>query len=536
MSPGRWPASRLGTGLMGAAAGIALVTVVARLVGFGRTAVLGRAVGPTCVGDVYTAANAVPNVVFEVVAGGALAGLVVPVLAGAVARGDRAEVSRTTGALLTWTVAVLVPVAVVGALTAPLLLKALLGPDPACRGAIEVGSRMLLVFLPQVVLYGIGVVLAGALQAHRRFLGPALAPLLSSLVVIAAYLAYAAQTSASDDNGGGLAGLTRVQELTLSIGTTLGVAVLSLGLLVPLRRCGIGLRLGWRFPPGVAARARSLAAAGVAALAAQQVALVVALRLAAGGSEGSVVVFTVATALFLVPWAVLAVPVATSAFPLLSASAEAGDVDSYAAVSSRSLRAVLLLSTAATAALAAAAVPAATLLLEGAPGPDASATELAHAVTAFAPGLVGYGAVALLARALYARGAGRTAAAGTVAGWLGVATADLLLVASFPDADRVVLLGVGNTVGLTLGAAWLLVGLSRTAGASAHDGALRAALAGLAGAGAGVLAARALPIDGDASLLAALAAAPVLAGVAVAVHLAVVRLLDPAGLRSLVRA
>jgi putative peptidoglycan lipid II flippase len=47
---------------------------------------------------------------------------------------------------------------------------------------------MLLVFLPQVVLYGVAVVLTGVLQAHRRFLGPALAPLLSSVVVISAYL------------------------------------------------------------------------------------------------------------------------------------------------------------------------------------------------------------------------------------------------------------------------------------------------------------------------------------------------------------
>ena len=47
---------------------------------------------------------------------------------------------------------------------------------------------MLVVFAPQVVLYGVGIVLTGVLQAHRRFAGPALAPLLSSVVVIAAYL------------------------------------------------------------------------------------------------------------------------------------------------------------------------------------------------------------------------------------------------------------------------------------------------------------------------------------------------------------
>jgi putative peptidoglycan lipid II flippase len=521
---------RLGRGLLGAAAGIALVTVAARVVGFGRTAVLGRAVGPTCVGDTYTAANAIPNVVFEVVAGGALASLVVPVLAGAVARGDRAEVARTTGALLTWTVAVLAPVAVVGAFTAPLLMRALVGGDPTCRDAVEVGTRMLLVFLPQVVLYGIGVVLAGALQAHRRFLGPALAPLLSSLVVITAYLAYAAQQPTGD-----LDGLTRAQELTLSVGTTLGVAVLSLGLLVPLRRAGVALRPGFRFPPGIAARARGLAGAGMAALAAQQVALVVALRLAAGGAEGSVVVFVVATALFLVPWAVLAVPLATSAFPLLSSSAEAGDEPEYARVASRALRAVVVVATGSTAVLAAAAVPAGFLLLEGAPGTGAGAGELGRAVAAFAPGLVGYGLVALLSRALYARGAARSAAAGTVAGWLTVAAADIALVGTLPDVDRVVLLGIGNTIGMTVAGGWLLGALLRAAGPQALDGVLRALAAGVVGAVAGAGAALVLPLDGTGSLPRALVAGAVLAGVAGAVHLTAVRLLDPAGVRSLVR-
>jgi putative peptidoglycan lipid II flippase len=521
----------LGGGLLGAAAGIAVVTVAARVVGFARTAVLGRTVGPTCVGDIYTAVNAVPNVLFEVVAGGALASLVVPVLAGAVARGDRDDVERTTGALLGWTVVVLVPVTLVAGLLAPWIVRGLLGGDGSCPGAVELGTRMLLVFLPQAVLYGVGLVLAGVLQAHRRFLGPALAPLLSSVVVITAYLLYARQTTAAD-----AAALDRSAELTLSVGTTLGVAALAASLLVPLRRCGVRLRPGLRFPPGVAARARSLAGAGVAGLAAQQIALVVALRLAAGGSEGAVVVFTVATALFLVPWAVLAVPIATSAFPRLTASADAGDIVAYSAVASRSLRTVLLLSTGAAGVLAAVAVPVATVLLQGAPGGSDAAAALAGAVTAFAPGLVGYGAVALLARALYARGDGRTAATGTVAGWSTVVVADLLLVATLPATDRVLLLGVGNTVGLTVAGLWLAVGLRRRAGAETLDGAARAAAVGIGGAALGALAARAIPLDGGASVTMALVVGVPLAAVAAGVHLATVRLLDPAGLRSVVRA
>ena len=515
--------------LLGAAGAIALVTVAARVVGFGRVAVLSRTVGTSCVGDVYTAANAVPNVVFEVVAGGALAAFVVPVLAGAVAAGDRAQVSRTTSALLTWTLLVLVPVALVGTLAAPLLVRALLGDDPSCAGAVEVGSRMLVVFMPQVVLYGIGVVLAGVLQAHRRFLGPALAPLLSSLVVIGAYLAYAAGGPV-----GQLADLSRSAELVLSVGTTLGVVVLSLSLLVPLRSCGLPLRPALRFPPGVAQQARRLAAGGVAGLVAQQLALLVALRLAADGGEGSVIVFSVATALFLLPWAVLAVPVATSVFPVLSAAAEHGADEAGATALRGALRSVLLASCGAAALLAVVAGPVGRLLVEGGPGLERSA-DLGRATAAFAPGLVGYGLLALLVRAGWARRDVRTPAVATALAWASVAVSDVLLVRALPDVEVVVLLGVGNTIGVTAGGLVLLVALVRRDGGPAVTGAGRSAAAGLAGAavalavGAAVLSA--LPETSPALVALVSAAVPAALG-----FLAVVRLLDRAGLAGLVRA
>lgn len=514
--------------LLGAAAGIAVVTVASRVVGFGRVGVLSRTLGTSCVGDTYAAANAIPNVVFEVVAGGALASLVVPVLAGAVAGGDRAAAGRTASALLTWTVAVLTPVALLGILAAPYLLRAVVGTDPSCgQPMLDVGTRMLLVFLPQVVLYGVGIVVAGILQAHRRFLGPALAPLLSSLVVITAYVLYAGQGRVA------LAELTRAQELTLSVGTTLGVAVLSLGLLVPLRRCDLPLRPSFSFPPGIARRVRRLALAGVAGLAAQQLALVVALRLAANGTEGSVIVFQVATALFLLPWAVLAVPVATSAFPGLAAKAEEGDERGYADAAGRSLVAVLVAMLGGAVVLSAVAYPAARVLVAGAPGPE-NVQALARATIAFAPGLVGYGLLALVGRALYARGNGRTPATATVVGWLTVAGVDVALVAGAPDLDRVVALGIGNSTGLTVAAVLLLVGLRRAA-PTATRGAGRTALVGLVGCAVAGGAALLVPSLGS-SVAASVVDVLLLATVAGTAYLGVVRLLQPDALRALIRA
>jgi putative peptidoglycan lipid II flippase len=493
-------------------------------VGFGRVAVLSHAVGTSCVGDTYQAANAIPNVVFEVVAGGALASLVVPVLAGAVASGDRDTAGRTASALLTWTVAVLTPVALLGMLLAPTLMRLLVGTEPQCgRPMADVGARMLVVFMPQVVLYGGGIVLAGIVQAHHRFLGPALAPLLSSLVVIAAYLLYAAQGATSIDR------LSRAQELTLSAGTTAGVVVLSLGLVVPVRRCGLRLRPTWRFPAGVARRVRGLAFAGIAGLFAQQLALVVALRLAAHGSEGSVVVFQVATAVFLLPWAVLAVPVATTAFPRLTASAEQGEEEAYADVAARALTAVLVAMLGAVAVLVAVAGPAARLLVAGVPGPE-NVTALAHAVVAFAPGLVGYGVLALVGRALYARGSARAVAVATVAGWVVVTVLDVVLVAT-TDIERVTALGLGNTAGMTVSGLLLVLGLRRASGDAVRGCAPTAAVA-TAGAACAIAVASLLP-DSNSSLALTVLSGLALTVVAAVVYLGVVRLLRPDALRVL---
>src|SRR6202043_3378466 len=110
------------------------------------------------------------------------------------AAGDPAADSarRISSALLTWTVLLLVPVSAALALAAHPIVSVLLSHSSGCPRTVMagVGARMLIVFAPQVLLYGLAVVLYGILQSHRRFGPPALAPLLSSLVVIGAYAAF----------------------------------------------------------------------------------------------------------------------------------------------------------------------------------------------------------------------------------------------------------------------------------------------------------------------------------------------------------
>src|SRR5690606_36509358 len=126
-------------------------------------------------GDLYLLANTVPNIIFEIVAGGALASLVVPLLAGAVGAGDRRAGSATSSALLTWTVTLLVPLAVLVAGFAEEII-AVVAADPS-PAQVALGGRMLRIFAPQLPLYGVGIVLTGVLQAHQRFAWPVIAPL-----------------------------------------------------------------------------------------------------------------------------------------------------------------------------------------------------------------------------------------------------------------------------------------------------------------------------------------------------------------------
>ncbi|HEX2308314.1 MAG TPA: lipid II flippase MurJ [Jatrophihabitantaceae bacterium] len=444
------PAAR---SLARAAAVIAVLTVLARLAGFVRTAVFSRAVGPGCVGSVYQTANTIPNIIFDIIAGGTLAALVVPVLAPAMAGGRHADVYHVVSALLTWTLVILVPVAVLIAALAEPIVRLLLGEN-VCPGAVSLGTRMLVVFSVQVVFYGIGIVLGGVLVAGERFAWPALAPLLSSLTVIGAYLWYGALAG----TGRTAEGLPRDAELVLSVGTTLGVVVLALCQLPAVLRTRV---LRWRptlrFPDGIAPRVRVAAIAGAATLASMQISTAVMIRLANDDTPtGTLVVLVLAQTVYLLPWAVLSFPIATASFPRLAAAWEAEQHAEYRDRLATATRIVIAVSAAGAALLIAAAVPARVVLLaQGAH----SADQFAPAVYAFALGLVGWSLVAVLARALYAATATAASAAAQVTGQLVVIVADLLLSVALPAHDRAFALALGNSIGVVV-ATVALVGVA----------------------------------------------------------------------------
>jgi peptidoglycan biosynthesis protein MviN/MurJ (putative lipid II flippase) len=493
-------------GIGRAAVMIGVITILARLVGFGRQVVFAHTVGTTCLGTAYTTANMVPNIIYDIVLGGALSSVVVPVLAGpardaAHGAGDLAAESarRISSALLTWTVLLLVPVSAALALAAHPIVAVLLSHSSGCPRSVMagVGARMLIVFAPQVLLYGLAVVLYGILQSYRRFGPPALAPLLSSLVVIGAYAAFGA-IGGEYVFGNRLHELPPVSEYLLSGGTTLGVLALVATAVFPARRLGLRLRPMLRFPPGVGVRVRRLALAGVVTLVAQDASAAVVIVLSNRyGSTGALVTYGFAWAVFMVPFAVLAVPIATSAFPTLSAGADAtvgttarvgvgpGVKPGFDETAAISTRAVMVASWLGSAVLVGARWPLARVFESH---DVRGASVLALALAAFAPGLIGYGISANLSRVLYARGRNRATALAIGGGWLLVIAADLVIVPIARPRQVVPALGLGMSFGLTVSGLALLILVRRDRGALALHGVSRAFLAGLAGAVAGAVA------------------------------------------------
>ncbi|MEP6760572.1 MAG: lipid II flippase MurJ [Sporichthyaceae bacterium] len=519
-------------GLAGAALLIAGVTALSRVLGFGRWLVFSETVTDSCLGTAYSTANMLPNIVFEVVAGGALASAVVPLIGAQLGRGDAESVRRTASALLTWSVLVLTPIALLGMAVAGPLMSALIGTPRGCDGlsAVDVATRMFVFFAPQIPMYGLAVVCGGILNAHRRFLAAAAAPLVSTAVVISAYVALGIGYEGSRDD---LTALPRRWEVVLAAGTTAGVLALAITTVLPVARLRLRLRPTLRFPTGVAPQARALAIAGIAGLVAQQVSVLVVIVLA-NREGGALNLYQYAWAVYLLPYAVLAVPIATSAFTALAQQTGRDDYTAFTRITAATTRAVVLVSLVGAALLAGTAEPVARMFLAGADG-TAAPWQLGWALAAFAPGLVGYGLVAHLGRVLYAQHAGRAAAFATVTGWVVVALASIVLVAVVPVRWTVPAIGAANSIGMLVAAALLLGALARRTGGGSLAGVARAAGAGVVGAvlgaGAAAGAAAVLALDGKLANGLLACALAVLAG---AVCAGVVLVLDGRDLRALI--
>ena len=525
-----------GQGIARGAAIIAVLTIASRILGLARTLVFSQSIGAGCLGTAYATANQVPSLIYELAIGGALTSAMVPVLARSAERATTGDgdpratrhVERITSALLTWSVIVGVPLTVIIAVAAGPVASLLNPVNPNARcdhpQMITDTAHLLVMFAPQVFLYGVSVVLFGLLQAYRRFTGPALAPVAANVVLIGTYLAFIPA-----DGGRGFLATPEAVMVLLGLGTTMNIAALVLVPAVPAWRLRLRLRPALRFPPGVARLAGGLLVVGLIEFGAQDILNVVVITVANGhGGTGALVLATYTMQVFNAMHGVLAVSIVTAVYPLLSSR----DGQSFDRVSATSTRAVLLVSWLGTALIGAIAVPAAHVLAQS----GDQVPQLVWAFALAAPGVAGMGVIQNLSRVMFLLGRLKLAAV-ALAGVSVVALAlDLAIPAVAPPAWVVPGISAAATISATVVAVPVVRAIRRIRGPAAVAGAARANLTGLAAAAAasaaGVAVSLAIPAG---TKLACGGSAVAAAVIALAVFAVVAFALDREDLRAVVR-
>ncbi len=473
---------RLSRGIARGALVVASLTAFSRVLGLLRTVVFSQTVGSGCLGTAYTTANQVPNLIVELAIGGALSSAMVPVLARAANRATsdpaaKVHVERVSSALMTWSVVILLPVTAGIALAAGPISRLLnpYNPNSSCshQDMINVTSFMLVSFAPQILLYGLSVVLSGLLQAYRRFSAVSLAPVLGNVVTITAYLIFA-----SLDHNAPLARTPLGAELVLAIGTTLNIGMMVIVVVPSTWRLHLRWRPTLRFPPGVFGRAGGLALVGVLEFLAADIYSVITIDLANGhGNTGALVLVNYANLVFTAMCSILPMAIVVSAFPVLASA----DGDVFDRTSAGSTRAVVLMCWLSSAIMVAVAVPAAHVLVKN----QNQVTQLIEGFLLFAPGVSGYGLVTNLSRVLFALGKLKVAGVALVLQQLLPAALSLPLVLLGPPRLTVAALAVGSSVGMLALNIPMVAAVRRLRGPAAIAGVGRAELAGIAAAASG---------------------------------------------------
>lgn len=378
---------------------VAAWTIISRVTGLGRVVAIAAVLGPTYLGNTYQATNLVPNLIFELLTGSLLAGLIVPPLLRHLAEGDLERAGRVAGAFLGIIVCVFTVAGAALALGAPLLLDliAVGVDDPATAAAQkEVGWLLLALAAPQVVLYGVAGIGAAVQNSRGRFALAAGAPAIENVGIVATLVAYALVFGTDSS----LASVGTGELLLLGLGTTLAVVLHAGAQWLGAARVGIVLvpRAGWRD-----AEVREIARRGVSSLgysglnAVRIFAAVVVANTVAGG----VVAFGLALNLFNLPVAIGARPFATALLPRLARLFHAGALGRFRAELAGGVALVRFIT-----------VPAAVFLaaLSGLVGDAvffgedeaAGATLVAAALISLAPGIVGEASFVLSTQASYA--------------------------------------------------------------------------------------------------------------------------------------
>lgn len=312
------------SGLLGDSVRIAAASALSRLTGLLRVIVAASILGATVLGDLFVAINVLPLTLYDVFAGSAISSVLVPPLVnllGGTGRDAAKRFAANALGIICATMAVLAG----GAIAARSLLAGALtaGVDETLSDdAVAVGSLLLLLILPQLVLYAAIGVFVSIQHANHRFLIPSAAPIVENLglliTIAVAWRRYGSGLEVDQATTGLI--------LTLAIGSGLSVTAHTLVQFLGARSAmgSVGIGADVRDPAIRRLVKPARASFGWSSIIAiRQFALVVAAGFA---GAGGVQAFEVATLAYFIPVALIGRPIASAALPRLAAARDTGSL------------------------------------------------------------------------------------------------------------------------------------------------------------------------------------------------------------------
>jgi putative peptidoglycan lipid II flippase len=358
--------------------------LVSRLLGYVRVVVFVHAFEPAEL-DTFFAAFRIPDLIFQLVAAGALSSALVPIVSALLERDEQAHAWRVVSTVINLMLVALAVLAGLLFLLAPVVMRAI---TPGFEGEqLEQTIVLTRIMLLSPIFLAMGAVATSVLNAGGRFAASAVAPIVYNLAIIGGALFLAP---------------------TLGIeGLAVAVVAGSLGhLLVQL----LPLRVvGFRYLPRIesedpeARRALLLMAPRALGLGANQITFIVVTALASGLAVGAVADFNIAFTLLQIPIGVIGVPLGIVLLPSLSRDAAVGREVEFARLLTRSLRLILFVMIPIAGLLAVLRREVVDLLFGGGRIGEGDLAAIATTLSWFLIGLAAHALIAVLARAFYAR-------------------------------------------------------------------------------------------------------------------------------------
>ena len=332
---------------IGQTSGMAAGTLASRVTGVFRDIALVAAIGTGIFSDTYSVANSIPNIIYILIAGGAINAVFIPALVRHM-EDDEDEGKQFTDQLLTLVGLVLLAIVILTVLIAGLIVH-LYATRLWTPEEFDVATMFARWCLPQIFFYGIYTLASQILNSRNSFSLPMYAPIVNNIIVIATAAIFIALMSEIPT----ASSVTSAQINLLGFGTTLGVMAQALILIPALRKAGYSYRPNFMFRNVGNGKVGNLAKWTIGFVLVNQITFLMVSNLTtlanvlvAGDPSTAAVGFTSyqkGQLMMMLPHSIITVSVITALLPRLSRQAHDKNLSAFGGELSASLRLVAAL-------------------------------------------------------------------------------------------------------------------------------------------------------------------------------------------------